>query len=162
MVEGQKLEGRIQFILTGGSLDSHIEPPTNEVVPHEHSIIEAYMARFKFLPDAAYAEICMKDSRHISQADRGHMARVIVESPHKLFIVTHGLATLENTAQYLSDNVAHTRDDATIVLAGSKLPITDVAHSDGPLQLGYAIAQVRSLQPGIYLCNDLATQKISL
>ncbi|MCK4555583.1 MAG: asparaginase, partial [Candidatus Aenigmarchaeota archaeon] len=46
------------------------------------------------------------------------------------------------------------REDQVIVLTASMLPISNFAMSDGCFNLGYAVAKVQDLKPGIYICMN--------
>lgn len=94
----------------------------------------------------------MKDSRQLTEAGRKEILKVIKESPHQKIIITHGTYTMPDTARYLKANLK--RNDQTIILTGSMVPIKGFAPSDGTFNLGYAIAQVQTLKPGIYVCMN--------
>jgi len=56
---------------------------------------------------------------------------------------------MPDTARFLKANLK--RDDQTIVLTASAIPINGFAPSDGPFNLGYAISKLEDLKPGIYV-----------
>ncbi|MBI5753661.1 asparaginase [Candidatus Peregrinibacteria bacterium] len=74
----------------------------------------------------------------------------IETSKHKKILVTHGTYTMSDTARFLKANLK--RKDQVIILTGSMIPINGFSPSDGPFSLGYAIAQLEHLKPGIYVC----------
>jgi len=103
----------------------------------------------------------MKDSRDITRADRALILRTVDNSSCNKVIITHGTYTIGQTLDYLQKNLK--RNDQTIMLTGSMLPISGFAPSDGPFNLGYAIAKIEQLPAGIYVCmnaNILLEKKI--
>lgn len=91
----------------------------------------------------------MKNSRDLNREDLENVLKTIEESQHNKIIVTHGTYTMPDTARFLKAN--RKRNDQTIVLTASAIPINGFAPSDGPFSLGYAIAKVENLDPGVYV-----------
>lgn len=91
----------------------------------------------------------MKDSRDINEADRREILKTVEESPFKKIIITHGTYTMPDTARYLKANLK--RDGQTIILTASMIPIKGFSPSDGPFNLGFTLAQVEILPPGVYV-----------
>lgn len=154
-MEGKNGE-KIHFVITGGTIDSVWNGAQDTVVVSEHSVLPEYFAELrknlKFYEDITFTEICMKDSRAITKEDRKNMLKAIAESDATKIIVTHGTYTMPDTARFLKDNLKRT--DQTIVLTGSMVPIKGFDFSDGPFNLGYAIAQAQKLSPGVYVCMN--------
>lgn len=94
----------------------------------------------------------MKDSRQIVDDDRKRMLKEIEKTDVRRVVVTHGTYTMPITAKYLKKFLGKT--SKTIVLAGSMVPINGFDFSDGPFNLGFAIAQTQVLQPGVYLAMN--------
>jgi L-asparaginase len=59
---------------------------------------------------------------------------------------------MPDTARFLKANLK--RKDQTIILTGSMIPLLGFSPSDGPFSIGYAIAKVQDLEPGIYVCMN--------
>lgn len=91
----------------------------------------------------------MKDSREITRKDLTKALKTVEESPYTKIIITHGTYTMPDTARFLKANLK--RKDQTIILTASAIPIQGFSPSDGPFNLGYAIAQIEHLAPGIYV-----------
>ncbi len=147
-----KKDGGIHFIFTGGTIDSYYESTQDTVVPNEHSVIPEFIKNLKLYDEITFTEVCMKDSRQLTEADRKEVARTIEESPFKKIIITHGTYTMPDTARYLKANLK--RADQTIIITGSMTPIKGFAPSDATFNLGYALAQVQALKPGVYVCMN--------
>lgn len=94
----------------------------------------------------------MKDSRAMNQHDMENILKVIQNSPHKKIIITHGTYAMPDTAKYLKSGLK--RNDQTIVFTGSLIPLIGFAPSDAPFNLGYSVAKVQELKPGIYVCMN--------
>lgn len=146
---------QIHFIITGGTVDSVWDGAQDTVVVAEHTVLPEYFANLgknlKFYENIEFTEICMKDSRAITEEDRKNVLKAIEDKSTKI-IITHGTYTMPDTAKFLKDNLK--RRDQTIILTGSMVPIKGFDFSDGPFNLGYAIAQVQKLPPGVYVCMN--------
>lgn len=146
----------IHFIMTGGTIDSLWNGAQDTVIVSEHSVLPDYFenlgANLKFYEKLKFSEVCMKDSRALTDEDRRNVLKFIEESEADKIIVTHGTYTMPDTAKYLKGNLK--RKDQTVILIGSMVPIKGFDFSDGPFNLGYAFAQVQKLHPGIYVCMN--------
>lgn len=142
----------IHFIITGGTIDSYYEGTRDTVVPSAHSIIPSFIHSLKLYTPSIFTELCMKDSRELTTEDLGRIVEAVEQSSCTRIIITHGTYTMPDTARYVKANLH--RKDQTIVLTGSMIPIVGFAPSDGPFHLGYAVAQVQLLEPGVYLCMN--------
>lgn len=142
----------IHLIITGGTIDSYYDGIKDTVVPSKHSTIPEFITNLKLYDETVFTEICMKDSRELNDEDRKNILKIVEESPHKKIIITHGTYAMPDTARYLKANVKS--QDKTITLTGSLIPIKGFAPSDGTFNLGYTIAQVQVLSPGVYVCMN--------
>lgn len=146
----------ISIIMTGGTIDSIWIGAQDSVVVSEHSILPEYFQELgrnlKFYDELEFTEVCMKDSRAITEEDRKEILKAIEESKTNKIIITHGTYTMPDTARFLEDNLQ--RKDQTIILTGSMVPIKGFDFSDGSFNLGYAVAQVQKLASGIYVCMN--------
>ena len=146
----------IHVIITGGTIDSVWSGAHDTVIVSEHSTLPQYFEELgknlKFPEKFTFTEVCMKDSRQIQEEDRKAMQKAIEESPAKKILVTHGTFTMPDTARYLKENLK--RKDQTIVLTGSMVPIKGFDFSDGPFNLGFSIAMLEKLDPGVYVCMN--------
>ena len=145
----------VHFILTGGTIDSRYDGYFDTVVPRDHSILPAYVDGLKLDASVVFTEVCMKDSRTMSDEFRSQVVEVIANAPESRFVVTHGLYTMGDTAAYLKSHLA--KSEKSIALVGSLVPIDGFALSDGGFNLGYAFAQICTLAPGVYVCANGVT-----
>lgn len=141
--------GKIHFIITGGTIDSYYDGTKDTAVTNEQSIIPKFIASLKLYSEHEFTTVCMKDSRAINEHDLKQILETVEKSLETKIIITHGTYTMPDTARYMK---AHTkRNDQTIVLTGSMIPIQGFSPSDGPFSLGFAYAEVLQLPPGVYI-----------
>jgi L-asparaginase len=143
---------KIHIIITGGTIDSHWEGRSDTVVPNEHSVIPDYLKSLKLYLDFEFTEVCMKDSRSLTQEDIKEILKTIEHSLEKKFVITHGTYTMPDTARFIKANLSG--KGKVIVLTGSMIPLKGFDSSDAQFALGYAIAQAERLNPGVYLCMN--------
>lgn len=150
------MQDKIHFIITGGTIDSVWSGAKDTVELSEHSILPEYFnhlqKNLKFEYKFEFTEVCMKDSRALTEEDRKEILKAIEESPSEKIIVTHGTYTMPDTARFLKEKLK--RKDQVILLIGSMVPINGFDFSDGPFNLGFAFAQVQVLEPGVYVCMN--------
>ena len=141
----------MKLIVTGGTIDSYYETNMCTVVCYGVSKIRNYLSDTvcKDISDIEFAQICMKDSRQITNTDRDEMVRQIEESEDTQFVITHGTYTLFETAKYIKNNT--TRKDITVTVTGSLIPLYGFSPSDAPYCLAYAMANSRMNEPGVYV-----------
>lgn len=142
----------IHFVITGGTIDSYYDGSKDTAVPNKESIIPSFIQSLKLYHSAEFTTVCMKDSRDLTREDLENVLKTIEESPHTKIIITHGTYTMPDTARFLKANLK--RNDQTIILTGSVIPIQGFSPSDGPFSLGYAVAKVEELPAGIYVAMN--------
>lgn len=89
----------------------------------------------------------MKDSRQLTKKDLANLLKIIKNSPHQKFIITHGTYTMPDTARYLEANLG--QHNKKIILTGSMIPLIGFSPSDAPFNLGFSIASLNQIEPGI-------------
>lgn len=143
---------KIHIIMTGGTIDSHWDGKKDTVIPNRHSIIPEFIRGLKLYQGFEFTEIAMKDSRDLTAEDRTKILKTVEKSKSKKVIITHGTYTMTQTARFLKQNLK--RKDQTIVLSGSFSPLQGFTISDAPFSVGYALAKVEELPPGVYVCMN--------
>jgi len=91
----------------------------------------------------------MKDSRDLTKQDLKKILTAVEKSPSKKIIITHGTYTMPDTARYLKTKLK--RKNQTIIFTGSLIPLVGFSPSDASFNLGYSIAKIQNLDPGIYI-----------
>ncbi|MBI4023049.1 asparaginase [Candidatus Berkelbacteria bacterium] len=142
----------IHVVITGGTIDSYYNGTKDTVMPLEHSALPAFLQSMKLYEQLEFTEVCMKDSREMTQSDLDNIVKTIEDSPHTKILVTHGTYTMPDTAKYLDSNLK--RKDQTIVFTGSLIPLTGFSPSDASFNLGFSLAKIQELGPGISVCMN--------
>jgi len=145
---------KVLVILTGGRIDSVWNSGIDEIVVAKHSVIPEYLKSLN-ISDLEFVEVCMKDSRALTNEDRKNILRAIEQSNMDKILITHGTHTLVDTVEFLEKNLKNNKK--TIVLTGSSTPLKDFSSSDAPFNLGYALAKAEELSYGIYFCINRKT-----
>src|SRR5581483_3572832 len=137
------------FIMTGGTIDSAWNGRQDAIVVSENSCIPEFFQKYNLIDDVMFTEVCMKDSRQLTDEDRSNMVKAIQESPATKIVITHGTFTMPDTARFLKKHLK--RADQTIILTGSTTPLKSIELSDGGLNLGFAISHTQTLSPNVYI-----------
>lgn len=138
--------------MTGGTIDSHYDGTKDTVVPNETSVIPKYINGLKLHVKTEFTQSCMKDSRDLALDDMEDVKKVIEQSEHKHFIITHGTYCMPDTARYLKQHLK--KADSVIILTGSMIPLEAFAGSDALFNIGFSMAEIFHLEPGIYVCMN--------
>lgn len=146
-------ENQIHFIITGGTIDSYYETTKDTVVPNKISVIPDYLKSLKTHIKNSFKVICMKDSRDISKKDRQLILKEILESKSKNFIITHGTYTMGETAKFINSHLKK-NNNKKVLLTGSMIPLMGFSPTDAGFNLGFAMAAVDNLLPGVYVAMN--------
>lgn len=139
----------VHFIMMGGTIDSRWNKRLDTVEVNKESAIPDYFNSYDLLDDTMFTQVCMKDSRDITQEDREKLLKVVEESPSQNIIITHGRYTMPDTARFLQEQLK--RNDQTIIVTAAVTPLIAFDFSDAPFNLGYSFAKAQHLPPGIYI-----------
>ena len=145
----KKKSNTIHFIITGGTIDSQYSGVKDTAVPNDKSIIPKFIESLKLYTDSVFTEVCMKDSRDLTKKDLKKILTTVDKSSYKHIIVTHGTYTVGDTARYIEVNKK--KKDQVVILTASTIPIQGFSPSDGPFNLGFAVAKAMDLEPGVYV-----------
>lgn len=121
----------------------------DNVVVSTESNLPKFFQKFPLIEDVTFSQVCMKDSRGLTEEDLTKLAKTIEESTSDRIVITHGLYTLPDTVKYLKQNLKCR--NKTIILTGASTPLIGFNQTDAGFNLGYAIAKVQELSPGIYV-----------
>ena len=147
-----KKNKNIHFIITGGTIDSHYDGTKDTVAANKKSVIPDYIKNLNLYEISKFTQVCMKDSRNLNEKDLKKILNTIEKSPCKKVVITIGTYTMPDTARFIKSNLK--RKDQVIVLTGSLIPLVGFTPSDGGFNLGYSVAEVEKLRPGIYVCMN--------
>lgn len=144
---------KIHCILTGGTIDSYYEGSKDTAVPLKHSVVPRYIKQLKLYNQFKITELCMKDSRSITVADRRKLVQIITQSSSRHILITHGTYTMPDTARFIERHLlAH--HGKTVILTGSMIPIDGFTFSDAGFNLGYAIGNFQFAKSGVYIAMN--------
>jgi L-asparaginase len=139
----------IHFILTGGTIDSSWDNQMDSIALNQQSDVPVYFQKFRTEDELMFTEVCLKDSRQLTDKDLHVIVQTIERSPSDKIIITHGRFTILDTVNFLSKHLK--KNDKTIILTGGTTPLKGFEMSDSPFNLGFAIAKVQDQPPGIYI-----------
>ncbi len=140
--------------ITGGTIDSAYNDRADTATPYEHSAIPEYFKRVLGVeleePQFVFREICMKDSRNLSQENIRNLVNEAKRNQHKQQITTIGTYALPDEAGRF-DHMVHRGDlpSSKYVFVGAMLP-NDVYLNDGWFNVGYALGRIDSLPKGAF------------
>jgi len=158
----------ILFLHMGGTIDSEYNSIAETSKVLKRSIIENFIKKnINPYSNISYKTVVMKDSRELSAADLDNMVTIIERTPHHRIIITHGTYTISETARYIHRNLK--RKNVTVILTGAMTPLLGFAESDAGFNLGFAMAKVEDLKPGVYvafnahifMANDISKSLIT-
>jgi len=84
-----------------------------------------------------FTEICMKDSRDLTETDLSLILAAIKKSPFKKLIVTVGTFSLFDIACYIESRLGQ-KETKSVVLTGSMIPLQGFIPSDAAFNLGFS------------------------
>jgi L-asparaginase len=140
-------EDVIQIFTTGGSIDKRYSTRDSDFIVGE-PCIAGWLIDSGFGPRFKIESLMRKDSLQISDENRQEINRALSNCKSSRIVITHGTDTMIETALSIVDCAGK-----TIVLTGAMQPATFVK-SDAHLNLGFALAAVQLLNPGIYIAMN--------
>jgi len=152
----------ILIIATGGTIEAPRYPNGYDRDPafNTTSVIPALFEKYKYNYPYAFAIPFMKDSRHITDADREKISEVIASHPHTKILISHGTMTLSDTHAFLQSR-KEKFPGKTIVLFGANMP-SNVFNSDAGINLGFALGSCLYAPPNVYLAmNGILLKSLS-
>ncbi|MCW8904208.1 asparaginase domain-containing protein [Sedimenticola sp.] len=138
---------KIKIYTTGGTIDKIYFDQKSEFQVGEPQILELLReANITF--DFEVESLMRKDSLDMNDADRALIAERILKDSNERILLTHGTDTMVETAKALVGIPGK-----TIVLVGSMQPAR-LRYSDAIFNIGYAVATVQMMPPGIYVAMN--------
>ena len=137
----------IQILTTGGTIDKVYFDSSSEYTVGEPTILEILRTAGSTV-DVRVDALMRKDSLDMTPKDRDEVVDHVRACGVDRVLITHGTDTMVETARALMDV-----EDKTIVLVGSLSPARFKA-SDAEFNIGFALAAVQTLPPGVYLAMN--------
>lgn len=153
---------KITHIITGGTILGQV-PEYKEVGElagiFDNTIdVEKYLVHsLKVGVEIETKEVCMKDSRDITDLDRKMIQTVIEQSFEggvRLFLITHGTYTMPDTGIFLKTHISKDiLENVSIIITGAMYP-TNFIGSDALLNLGASVAGLLNAEKplGVKIC----------
>ena len=141
----------MKFICTGGTIDSAYDVDICTAVPMDQTFIPTYLKKYikHDLENVSFEQICMKDSRLITEEDLDKVIDIITNSKEDKFVVTIGTYKLFTAAQYVKQNLS--RKDCVVSFTGAMYPLFNFAHTDAGYNIGAAITNSTLNKNGVYV-----------
>lgn len=137
----------IHIFTTGGTIDKIYFDALSDYRVGEPQIAEV-LREMRVGFSWQVESILRKDSLELTDEDRALIRARVEASPHRHILVTHGTDTMCETGCALEGLVGK-----TIVLTGSLAPAMFKA-SDAVFNVGFALACVQTLAPGVYVAMN--------
>ena len=137
----------IQIFTTGGTIDKIYHDANSEFAVGD-SLLPELLAEANVTVPWRITELCRKDSLELTDQDRADIRAAVAACPEQRIVITHGTDTMPQTASVLRD--IH---DKVIVLFGAMQPAR-MRRSDAVFNLGFAMAAVTLLAPGVYVAMN--------
>jgi len=142
---------KIAVIITGGTIDSEWDAAKDTAVVRKESVLPRYLEKLDLDIDLTFNVVCMKDSRALTPEDLEAINDAVKSSKDDKILITHGTYTMPDTARYIQARRGVTASKR-IILTGSMMPLEGYTMSDAPFNLGFSIANLLTMQPGVLLC----------
>lgn len=137
----------IKIFTTGGTIDKIYFDAKSEFSVGK-SLIDDLLDEANITFNYEIESLLSKDSLDMTEEDRRLVHDRVATDEHDKILITHGTDTMSQTASCLTDIT-----DKTVVFTGSMQPAR-LRHSDAIFNIGYAIAAVQLLAPGIYIAMN--------
>ncbi|RMF52632.1 MAG: asparaginase [Bacteroidetes bacterium] len=137
----------IKIFTTGGTIDKVYFDAKSEYEVGEPQIVDI-LREANVTVDYAVETLFRKDSLELTDADRAVIVDRVRNDPARHVLITHGTDTMVETARALRGI-----PDKTIVLVGSLSPAR-FKHTDAEFNVGFAMATVQAMPPGVYLAMN--------
>jgi L-asparaginase len=134
----------IVVINTGGTFNKTYNPITGRLeVTHDAllTLQKVWHAHFETI------HIIHKDSLEMTKQDREEIRQTITNHPAQKFLIIHGTDTMNETAQFLDEQVT----DKTIVLTGAMVPFSiDATEASSNFGFAFGFLQIKQ-EHGTYI-----------
>lgn len=137
----------IKVFATGGTIDKVYFDANSEFQVGDPGVIELLKEANTTLA-ISVESLMRKDSLELTDSDRQQVREAVLNCQEKHILITHGTDTMVDTGQALAGI-----PDKTIVFTGAMQPAR-IKHSDAEFNLGFALAAVQLLPPGIYIAMN--------
>lgn len=147
-----KKQNNIRIFTTGGTIDGvdYVDPKYDN---QRTTSIPDLLSRVTALTEVEVTELFFKNSLNFVDADYDLILKSCILAEEEKILITHGTLTMCETAKFLGEHWEKQFRYKTIVLTGAmKSPLKK--DSDSLFNLGFALASVQYLSPGVYIAMN--------
>ncbi|SFR81516.1 L-asparaginase [Marinobacter daqiaonensis] len=137
----------IHLFTTGGTIDKIYHDANSEFAVGD-SLLPELLEEANVAAQWQLTELCRKDSLELTDDDRERVRQAVINCPEDRILITHGTDTMAETARALTGIAGK-----TVVLFGAMQPAR-MRRSDAVFNLGFAMAAVGLLAPGVYIAMN--------
>lgn len=137
----------IEIFTTGGTIDKVYFDALSEFQIGPAAIPDMLREHNVHVPHRV-TQLMRKDSLELDDADREVIRSAVAASEATRILVTHGTDTMPVTGRVLAGI-----SGKTIVMTGAMQPAS-VRASDAEFNVGFALAAVQTLPPGVYIAMN--------
>lgn len=137
----------IAIFTTGGTIDKIYFDALSEFQIGPTALPDMLRENNVHVPHSV-TQLMRKDSLELDDADRAAIRAAVVGSDASRILVTHGTDTMVQTGRALAGVAGK-----TIVMTGAMQPAS-VRRSDAEFNVGFALAAVQILPPGVYIAMN--------
>jgi len=139
---------RALVVVTGGTFDKEYDE-LKGTLSFRKTHLPEMLALGRCRLKTRVLALMMKDSLHMTAADRKRILAACRKAPENRIVVTHGTDTMAETAEVLGRALS----GKTVVLTGAMRPYR-FGSSDGLFNLGSALSFAQALPPGVYVAMN--------
>lgn len=137
----------IEIFTTGGTIDKVYFDALSEYQVGPTTLPDLLRENNVHVPHRV-TQLMRKDSLELDDADREAIRAAVAASDAAQILVTHGTDTMAVTGRVLQSVAGK-----TIVMTGAMQPAS-VRASDAEFNVGFALAAVQTLPPGVYIAMN--------
>lgn len=137
----------VKIFTTGGTIDKVYFDAKSTYEVGDPQIVDI-LREANVTIDWELETLFRKDSLELTDEDRAFIVEKVRQEPCSRILITHGTDTMIETAKALQDIPGK-----TIVLVGSLSPAR-FKSSDAEFNVGFALAAVQTLPPGVYIAMN--------
>ncbi len=137
----------VKIFTTGGTIDKVYFDAKSAYEVGDPQIVDI-LREANVTIDWELETLFRKDSLELTEADRALIVEKVRQEACPRILITHGTDTMIETAKALQGI-----PDKTIVLVGSLSPAR-FKSSDAAFNVGFALAAVQTLSPGVYIAMN--------
>ncbi|MEM8556527.1 MAG: asparaginase domain-containing protein [Bacteroidota bacterium] len=143
----------LQIFTTGGTIDKVYFDAKSDFKVGDPQIAEI-LTEVGVTFDYRVETLLRKDSLEITPDDRARLVQRVLDAEADRVLITHGTDTMAVTGRAIEAALRfQPASTKTVVLVGSLTPAR-FRHTDAEFNIGFAVAAVQTLPPGVYVAMN--------